>query len=155
MRSLSEVGARVLCLMLSLIFLRYSFNGHITVRPGGLHTTQSVLPASPLTFCVLDYSRTGWHGPAGNSTWEKAIDSTVCSAARRRGIAKKIIIQKCGTKTLQERGAEQGGGREGTEGLAEAEPVQWQSPSPWPGELHSLGGLGGTRHQTYPQIRGF
>ena len=123
MRSLSEVGARVLCHMLSVIFLRYSFNGHITVRQGGLHTTQSALLASPLTFCVLDYSRrTGWHGPAGNSTWEKAIDSTVCSTAHRRAIAKKIIIQKCGTKTLQERGAEQGGGREGTKGLAEAEP---------------------------------
>lgn len=108
LRSVSKVGLGCPCHMLSLIFLRCSFIVHKVSTPG------SVLLARLLTFCVLEYSRrTGWHGLAGNSTWEKAIGSTACSTAcRREGLLpKNIIIQKCGTKTLQERGAEQKGSR--------------------------------------------
>lgn len=109
-------------------------------------------PGKALTFHVLEYSgRTGWHGPAGNSTWEKAIDLTACSTARRRAIAKNIIIQKGGTKTLQEREAEQRGKwREGTEGPTEAEPSPWMGRGPlmaW-GAAQSLG------HRRYQALGG-
>lgn len=38
MRSVSAVGAGVVCHTLSLIFLGYPFIFHLTVRPGGPHT---------------------------------------------------------------------------------------------------------------------
>lgn len=90
--------------MLSLIFLRCSFIVHITGQE--VSTPGSVLPARLLTFCVLEYSRkTGWHGPAGNSTWEKAIGSTACSTARRRAVAKKYNYPEMWDKdTAGERG---------------------------------------------------
>ena len=112
-------------------------------------TPQSVPLARPLTFCVLDFSRTtGWHGPVGNSTWEKAIDSTVHATARRMVIAKNIIIRKGGVKTLQERRAEQRWGREGGRRRAGRNRVPLMPArglSPWPSKLQ-IQGL--RRHQT-------
>lgn len=97
------------CHRLSLIGLRHSFLVHITVGPGGLHT-RVCPPGKAPDLGALEYSRrAGWHGPAVNSTREKAINSTACSTARRRGNAKNMITQKCGTKSPQERRAEQRG----------------------------------------------
>lgn len=144
MRSVSEVGVQVPCHRLSLISLRCSFIVYITVMPGGLHMRVHPPGKAPDLLCPRiqqnRMAQPSWKQDLGRGhQLGRLLHSTQKGQCQRN-----MIIQKCGMKPLQRRGAEQSGQvREGAEGLtaewAESLSVAWRA-------LYSHWDAGGTRH---------
>lgn len=144
MRSVSEVGGQAPCHRLSLISLRCSIIVYITVMPGGLHMRVHPPGKAPDLLCPRiqqnRMAQPSWKQDLGRGhQLGRLLHSTQKGQCQRN-----MIIQKCGMKPLQRRGAEQSGQvREGAEGLtaewAESLSVAWRA-------LYSHWDAGGTRH---------